>query len=302
MKEYTKTGLLLLMISEIIAVIAAIFVYSFWLSFNPENITSENFTSFFMAIIPGAVIGGIGGLLGLIGAILMLAGRKEFGEKHRKFIYYAILVFVISIVVSVILVGISMFATFASVGQTSFPSESPSDIVDFFRNSNFMTITAIAAPIAAALGGLIWIFGLYQLENKNGKIVLYAAYIIMIVTAIAVAISSKLIFENMINSAAFEELINTSSYSSSAYIQLYSSFPWIGTTAIVSLIGNTISNVLLIIALYIPYKRIISGELIPISTSTKPAESDRICPNCGKAIPFDANICPYCSKKFETYL
>lgn len=98
----------------------------------------------------------------------------------------------------------------------------------------------------------------------------------MIVTAIAVAISSKLIFENMINSPAFEELLNTTSYSSASYMQLYSSFPWVGTTAIVSLIGNTISNVLLIIALYIPYKRITSGELVPISTVTKSAEPDRI--------------------------
>ena len=28
----------------------------------------------------------------------------------------------------------------------------------------------------------------------------------------------------------------------------------------------------------------------------------RCCPNCGREIPFDANICPYCAKKFETYL
>ena len=27
--------------------------------------------------------------------------------------------------------------------------------------------------------------------------------------------------------------------------------------------------------------------------------SDRYCPNCGRAIPFDARTCPYCSKKFE---
>lgn len=26
---------------------------------------------------------------------------------------------------------------------------------------------------------------------------------------------------------------------------------------------------------------------------------DRYCPNCGRAIPFDAKICPYCGKKFE---
>jgi len=194
MKEYTKTGLLLLMISEIIAVIAAIFLYSFWLSFNTENIAPENFTNFFMAIIPGAVIGGIGGLLGLMGAILMLVGRKEFGEKHRKFIFYAVLVFVISIVVSVILVGISLFVTFASVGQ-SFTSESPDDMVDFFRNNNFMIITAITTLISATLGGLIWIFGLYQLENKTGRIVLFAAYISMIITATIVAISSMLVLK-----------------------------------------------------------------------------------------------------------
>jgi len=27
-------------------------------------------------------------------------------------------------------------------------------------------------------------------------------------------------------------------------------------------------------------------------------KSDRYCPDCGRAIPFDANICPYCGKKF----
>ena len=25
----------------------------------------------------------------------------------------------------------------------------------------------------------------------------------------------------------------------------------------------------------------------------------RFCPNCGREIPFDANICPYCKKDFE---
>ena len=27
-------------------------------------------------------------------------------------------------------------------------------------------------------------------------------------------------------------------------------------------------------------------------------KSKRYCPSCGRAIPFDANICPYCGKKF----
>lgn len=28
----------------------------------------------------------------------------------------------------------------------------------------------------------------------------------------------------------------------------------------------------------------------------------RMCPNCGRPIPFDSNMCPYCGKKFESYL
>ena len=31
----------------------------------------------------------------------------------------------------------------------------------------------------------------------------------------------------------------------------------------------------------------------------KKPESERRCPNCGRPIPMDARICPYCSKKFE---
>ena len=31
----------------------------------------------------------------------------------------------------------------------------------------------------------------------------------------------------------------------------------------------------------------------------KKPESERRCPNCGRPIPMDARVCPYCSKKFE---
>jgi len=29
--------------------------------------------------------------------------------------------------------------------------------------------------------------------------------------------------------------------------------------------------------------------------------SDRVCPNCGRYIPFDSEVCPYCGKKFRSY-
>ena len=37
----------------------------------------------------------------------------------------------------------------------------------------------------------------------------------------------------------------------------------------------------------------------PIGGVPKQVSSDRRCPNCGRVIPEDAKLCPYCSKKFE---
>jgi len=31
-------------------------------------------------------------------------------------------------------------------------------------------------------------------------------------------------------------------------------------------------------------------------------QGDRRCPNCGRIIPFDSVICPYCGKRFESFL
>ncbi|KAA0002527.1 MAG: zinc ribbon domain-containing protein, partial [Thermoplasmata archaeon] len=28
-------------------------------------------------------------------------------------------------------------------------------------------------------------------------------------------------------------------------------------------------------------------------------KKERICPSCGRSIPFDAKVCPYCGKNFE---
>ncbi len=37
----------------------------------------------------------------------------------------------------------------------------------------------------------------------------------------------------------------------------------------------------------------------PIGGEPKSVSSDRRCPNCGRVIPFDARVCPYCSLKFN---
>ena len=54
-----------------------------------------------------------------------------------------------------------------------------------------------------------------------------------------------------------------------------------------------IGFILMIIGLVIP-----EDEKKTVVTSSKEPEEKRFCPNCGRGIPFDANICPYCGKKF----
>jgi len=39
-------------------------------------------------------------------------------------------------------------------------------------------------------------------------------------------------------------------------------------------------------------------ELHGVNASSK---TDRTCPNCGRNIPFDSRICPYCGKKFNDF-
>lgn len=48
-------------------------------------------------------------------------------------------------------------------------------------------------------------------------------------------------------------------------------------------------------------KEITDSEWIPIETYHPFLDKDRICPDCNRKIPFDANYCPYCLKKFRLY-
>ncbi len=50
---------------------------------------------------------------------------------------------------------------------------------------------------------------------------------------------------------------------------------------------------------------LIGGVLLVVGLirSSKKEKKERYCPDCRQAIPFDANICPYCGKrhKINTY-
>jgi len=221
------------------------------------------------------IIAGIGGFIVLIGALLIVIGRKEFGEKHQKNTIYAVIVFIVSVVVGVVLSMILSFMTYA----TTMSSISSSDTISY---NNMPTL--IVGVISAILGGVAYYFLLVELEDERGKNVLYAA----IASSIAVtAFISYLSSGITIDSSSI-----TSSLNYTAEVARYGVF-------------SIISAVVLLFAVYIPYRRINDGELVPkeidafITTTSAPG---RVCPNCNREIPTDAKVCPYCGKSFESYL
>ena len=215
----------------------------------------------------------VGAILILIGAILFLMGRKEFGEKHQKNVMNAVILFIIYIIIVIIFTIVVSFMVYSAVTTGSSYGA---------MTSSFTMLIVITG---AVLGGLIYYFGLIELENDIGAKFLFAG----IISSITISIITSFYLGNMLGDVFGSIPTAGSNYSSFAFSQNF---------GIISLLG-IIPNILFIYSFYIPYKRIKDGELGPvISSNINSPYPGRMCPNCGRPIPFDSNICPYCGKQF----
>jgi len=275
------------MISVILALCAAIASFSSYTSFQPTDIQGNNFT-FMFSLLPVIALGGLGGLFSLIGALLILVGGKEYGEQHRKFVMYALMVFIIVVVIEIIFT-VTTVMTVYTWALSGISTSTTTLSVNAFQT--FMTLSIVNSLITGILTGLMWIFALYHLENKKGRAVLIAAFIMMILTAGIITINTTRMVNDWINQGTLNNLFNQSTTSSSVYSQLISSSPWAGSTGIILLVSELIQSILLFVALYIPYQRIKTGDLQPI---LPPGQGQKRCPTCGRQIPNDAINCPYC--------
>ncbi len=275
MENNTKTGLLLIIIGMIIAAISNILLF-----FIDFNVDISNIEEIYVVILPALIVAVVGGLLILIGALLMIIGRKDYGEQHSKFVVYAIVIFCINIVAAIILKVIQSALIYL---QVSSPMSGPSSY-DF---SGMIIMALIQMIISTIMGGLCYVFLLYHLENEKGRYVLFAAFITSIVLAIGIAIYNYGVLTEMING-----MLNSGDYSSSVASQALAQISNISKAGIL----NIVSGILFIIATYIPYRRITSGELVPVL----PSHLKR-CHNCGRVVRKDYKICPYCGKEIEAH-
>lgn len=148
--DRTKTGILLLLIGTLIN----------WLPF----------------------IGLVGSLLILIGAILVILGRKAFGEGHTRNVLIAIILFFVGIVVAIAF-GVASFlaslpATFGTNPMT--PAEAAAFATALVND------ILLSAIISGLIVGLASVLFTYALQRQTGKLLLWAAYGAGIVLNVAI--------------------------------------------------------------------------------------------------------------------
>ena len=138
--DWTKTGLLLLIIGIIIIVIP--------------------------------FIGIIGGILDLIGAILIILGRDAFGRKHSKYVVASVVIYILGTIASSAVIFsliFSMLSNLSTVGPNN--PIALSQIISTAINQYLPVILIVSATTSLAL-----VLFTYAIQNTTGRILLWSAY------------------------------------------------------------------------------------------------------------------------------
>ena len=225
--DRTKTGLLLLLIGGLIS----------W--------------------IP--IIGLLGALLLLIGAILVILGRKAFGSTHARNVVIAIVLFFVGIVVGIIAGVLFAAAVFAAVASQNPATAGPA------LASAFNTLL-VGAIVAAAISGIASVLFTYALQKQTGRILLWAGYAANLAISIAIfAIIAPLI------SNAVNQSVSGGTYNPAPLAALQGQLTALGYL-------SAVPALLFAAATYLAWSRVSHGEIpgptvlpgMPMSTMPPP--------------------------------
>ena len=123
------------------------------------------------------IIGAVGGLIVLIGAILVILGRKAFGPIHSRNVVISIVLFFVGLIILFVgglILGLAIATGF--VGGT--PTQA--SIEAAFNNALILLV------VGSVVAGLANVFFSYALQIQIGKILLWAGYAASVAVQIAV--------------------------------------------------------------------------------------------------------------------
>jgi hypothetical protein len=111
------------------------------------------------------IVGAVGVILALVGAILVILGRHPFGPDHARNLLLSIIIFVIA---AAVIVVAAIFAVFEQL--LFFPPGGPLVPASFFGGFFF------AVLIGIAIFGIAEVLFTYALQTSSGRILLLCGY------------------------------------------------------------------------------------------------------------------------------
>ena len=201
-----------------------------------------------LLIGPVPYVGIIGGIIVLVGAILVIVGRKPFGPTHSRNTIWSIIIYIVGIAIVIgASVAFALSVISATISNSMNGTFNPS-VVSQALTSSF-NVLLIGAVIGGAVSGIASVLFTYALQNRNGRILLWAGYGAGLVVSIVVflIISQQLtsVFQQATSGGAY----NPAPISALQFQQ-----------SLVGLLG-LIPAVLYATALYLVWSRIGRGEL-----------------------------------------
>lgn len=192
----------------------------------------------------------VGDILILIGAILVIVGRKVFGSVHARNTIWSIIIFVIG--VGVVAAGILAFAfavasaTIAAVNPSN-GTINPTAISQSLESS--FNILLVFTAVGLGIFGIAEVLFTYALQKQTGRILLWTGY----AASLAVAIVTFLIISPQVANAASQSFTGTT-YNGTAFADLQTQEYVLGLL-------NYIPAVIFAGAIYLAWSRIRHGDL-----------------------------------------
>lgn len=121
--------------------------------------------------IPYAAASIVGYLLIFVGAILVIVGRKAFGEKHSRNVVVSLVMFIVGIIAYVVL---ALFVIFALVAGAFGVITDPTTAINNMMGAVYVFL--VGSIILSAVIGIAEVLFTYALQNPLGRILLWAGF------------------------------------------------------------------------------------------------------------------------------
>jgi hypothetical protein len=134
----------------------------------------------------------VGGVLTLIGAILVIMGRNAFSRLHSRNVVWSIILYVVGLAVIIGAVVSFVFAVFSATFASNAATQNPATFSQSLSSS--FQLALIGAAIGGGISSIAYVLFTYALQDKTGRILLWAGYIAgLTVSAVVFIVVSPLI-------------------------------------------------------------------------------------------------------------